>query len=536
MESASAIAPAGNAGNVEYETFLFRINERFNKNIANGAPLFTTKANLWDLFLFSFFEPDRQYHNCHACRNFLTRYGGLATIDPMGYIRSAVWSPADPPLRYSAAVEGMIDAVETSTITGIFYSKDLVWGHPITGKWTHFSVVPPASHIHQNATMTPKQAMAEKREDFKNILAAMRTYTKPVVEQALTLLETDALYRSEKVLGHALWLLDLHLAIESCPKRLHRNKIWLAVAKAPAGFCHPKTSMIGTLLDDIAAGVPFYDIERRFRSKMNPTQYRRPQAAPKAGQIEVAEKIIKSLGLENSLRRRFARIDDIETIWKPRPVGKGKPQGDGVFSHLKSRSNVIPIGGTDIPPKTITWKKFEAEVLPGAVAIDFFVTPQSNAYTALVTAADLSAPPILQWDFADKRNPVSWYVYPQGSLPSQWGLQSNQWCKVNALAYKPSMWAAPQCWLDQMGKGVIFILEGAKDTQNLSLAIFPETLKADLHRIRATIEAFSKSKNLEGEAEASACGIMLQAGVRWVAVFRVTTDRSTISYRLDRWD
>ena len=133
--------------------------------------------------------------------------------------------------------------------------------------------------------------------------------------QALKLLKSEALYRSEKVLGQAQWLYDLHRAL---PSRRNRDHVlWRAVAAAPAGFCHPRSSMIGTLLEDLAAGMPFDDVSRRFAEKMHPLLYQRPQAAPSAGNIAQAEKIVAAFAFV--LRRT---------------LGVGGPLGVGAAVHI----------------------------------------------------------------------------------------------------------------------------------------------------------------------------------------------------------
>ena len=77
--------------------------------------------------------------------------------------------------------------------------------------------------------------------------------------------------------------------------------------------------MIGTLLEDLATGMDFATVSARFAAKMHPLKYLRPQAAPRAGNIADAEKIVAKLGIARSLERRFARIDEIETLWTDAP-------------------------------------------------------------------------------------------------------------------------------------------------------------------------------------------------------------------------
>src|SRR2546425_8355197 len=80
--------------------------------------------------------------------------------------------------------------------------------------------------------------------------------------------------------------------------------------------------MFGTLLEDISNGLPLPEVSKRFAEKMHPLRYQRPQAAPSEGQLAQAEKIVAQLGAAGSLARRFARLEEVETIWTPKPTRK----------------------------------------------------------------------------------------------------------------------------------------------------------------------------------------------------------------------
>ncbi len=93
--------------------------------------------------------------------------------------------------------------------------------------------------------------------------------------------------------------------------------------------------------------------------------------------------------------------------------------------------------------------------------------------------------------------------------------------------------------IPHQGKGVIFILDGARDMRHASVGtvLFPEFLKSEFHGIRATIEAYSKSATLADAAEANACGLILHSGnSAWDTVVRVMANGIALDYRLDRWD
>ena len=264
----------------------------------------------------------------------------------------------------------------------------------------------------------------------------------------------------------------------------------------------------------------------------HPGHYQRPQAAPSAGNIAEAERIFERLELAAALRRRFARLEEIQTVWKPTP-STATPGSGGVFGHLapKESAELAPM---DVPAQVITWDKFERTVLHEAKRIEL-LTPAVGNYCAFVTAVDPEAPPLLQWDSQARRNPVSWYVARDGSSPSRWALRAGSWVQVTAVSALPVHWFGGDS--PHFSPGALLVIQGAKDTENNALSIFPECLRSELHAVRSTIEAHSKSRAVEGVDEASACGIAIQKGGSATAHVRVTLANGTrAEYKIDRWD
>lgn len=522
----------GNVGDDDYHRFLQDLQTRFSERLSRG-PLFQTDAEgLWEAYLGSFPVAERQFHTCNACRRFIETYGGLVTIDQDGKAASAIWG--DEPFERAAemvAVRIMAKIVRRAKVIGPFLSKERVWGYPRTGVWRHMAVTPPPSLVFMERALTAGQVMAEKREDFKNVSRALAEYPVAAVHQALALLKSDALYRSEKVLGPCQFLADLHAAAAN-HKTVRNNVIWRAVATAPAGFCHPRSSMVGTLLDDIVAGVEFGAASRKFKEKMHPLQYQRPSAAPSAGNIAAAEALVEKLGLAPAFERRFARVDEIEALWRPTTKEAPARAAGGVFSHLTPKgSPAIPV--MNAPAQTMTWVKFAASILPEALSLEVRAPSHGN-YTAILTAENPDAPPILQWDSPKKRNPFSQYVYHRGSPASQWGVPSDQWVDVLAVTNMPSHWYGDSP--SHHEPGVILIMKGAVDSRTGSgNGLFPECLKAELHGIRSVVEAYSRSANVLGREKASACGLGVRATSG--AVVRVA-DRHGIKseFRIDRFE
>ncbi|QWY83081.1 hypothetical protein [Rhizobium phage RHph_X66] len=536
MTAVSGVTSHAYTGSSAFGPFADAVRERFASAIAGGQPLFTSDAtDLWDEYLNGFDDPiERQNHNCNCCRSFIRHYGGLLVIDDKGVQRSAIWDDDLAPAFFKKAAANLKKAAVRANVNGVFISSDAQWGTPKTGPWNHFSLVQSNERIHRDRVNTAFQVMAQKKQDFGTLKHGLADYSRDVVASAVNLLESEALYRSEKVIGPAKFLLAIHDAYRGRFKHRHENLIWKAVATAPVGFCTPRSSMIGTLLDDLKDGMSVELVKSRFKTKMDPLQYQRPQAAPSAGNIAVAEKLVEKLGIQNSLKRRFARLEEITTIWTP-TAPAAAPATGGVFGHLTPKNTPAKSDAPVAPLQNITWEKFLRTVVPKALSMEMQMVSTRAAFAAIVTAEDPDAPPILQWDSEEKRNPFSWYLYSGGSLPSNWGLPSTGWVKVNAITLKPSAWHREPGAHDNQGNGALFVLEGARDKRTPGLCLFPEILKSSLHSIRSTIEAFSHRGAMSGQDEATACGVLCdKSGLSYVV--RVTTDLGRADYRIDRWD
>lgn len=458
------------------------------------------------------------------------------TVQDDGTPASLVWGAADSQLPWSA----LAAEVHHRKVNGVFRTDAQVLGTPQKGGWTHLSLPTPSGIQNTSALLTAAQQIAAAAEEYQMLWRTLQIYTEPQLELALRLLQSETLYRSEKVVGPAEWLLRLHRSVMGTPSGLRGNLVWRAVANAPAGFCHTRSSMLGTLLYDIGEGMTYEKASRRFCEKMNPTQYQRPQAAPTEANVLQAEHTIQKLGLAASLRRRYARLDEIQTIWRPTIRPQASTETSGVFGHLRTRPSPAARISMQIPPVLMTWEKFHSTVLPRAQQIQMELSDVRNSFCALVTAVDPEAPPILQWDTPARRNPFSWYLWDHGVAPKMFNLVPGK-VEVMAVTRLPPNWYADRS--THHGDAAILVLRDCRDVtikldpdKRIGLGLFPEILKSDLHHVRATLEAHSRSQTLEGAEEASACGIMLSRdGFRRPTVLRVSIDGVESSYSIDRW-
>ncbi len=404
----------------EFPGLLAAMRRRFADH-ARGPLFHTAATGLWPLFLETMPAELRALYTCNTCRHFVERFGSLVAIDDAGRLTSVLW-PADAPSGFDRAFKALAEAVTAAEVSGVLVPAMRVLGTPSSapddqGKvWSHFSVE--VQNVHSHTLLSAYQVAAERKEDYRMLSRGLAEFPQPLVEKALALLTSGTLYRSEKCIGVASWLLTLHQSLAAVKGQRQRDAlVWRAAATAPAGFTHVRTSMIGTLLEDLEAGLDSAAIKRRFDEKMAPSQYMRAQVEPSAGNIAQAEKAIEVLKAAGALERRYARLADIAVsgpegreakfLWRP-PAPQAQP--GSVFGHLKAKIK----GQGDrlaLPQQTITWEKFARTVLPDAHTIEVQVPQSSDRFVALVTAANPEAPPILQWDSEGQRNPLSWYYH-----------------------------------------------------------------------------------------------------------------------------
>lgn len=505
----------------DYTALLMGVRAAFDE-VRDHTRLFLTDAADLNTLYLDTLPQERQFHNCHACRRFIEVYGGLVAITEAGETIPVMWQPEGVPDFYQATFAALRAKVKRARVTSVFLTKQSVWGTPITGEWSHMAINAPAKFVYWEGALTAGQAMAAMKENFRTVATALTEFKVPALDQALRLLQADALDRSERFLGPVRWLRALH----DRPKgRAGENVLWRAVATAPEGYCHPRSSVLAPLLDDIVSGLPFDEIKAKFEAMLHPLRYQRPQAAPSAGNIKAAEALVEKLGIARSLERRFARLDELVTIWLPRVAPKSETAG-GVFGHLKPKNDgSVPV--VDLPAMTMTWEKFARTVLPSAERVDLRVPSRGN-FEAYLTAVNADAPLIFKWG-----HPVSGYVYHGGSPAHQWALTAGTWAPVLAISPRPNLWGEGKSYL---GDGQLLVIEGAMDTrEGQGNALFPETLRDDLHGVRATIEAYSKAALIGRPEGQLACGYGIGKGTVNVTL-RAFADGGWVSYQIDRWD
>lgn len=478
-----------------YENSMYETLCKFMKNTSSLGGLYCTNSeNLWEYYLSSFPEQARSHYNCNTCRNFVNNYGGLVAINNDGTLVPAMWPEGTK----------MYDTVKSSPVVGVFSCKSITLGIPHAGGFEHLCSVVNMC----NVCLNPNEKREYAAQKFRMVMSTLAEISESSIATLVELCADGAFKRTEVLKDRAFWLQEIKaLSLEKMTRFHKKNLLWKKISEAPDSFCHVKQSVLWSILEDIEERLPTQVIIRKANAKLSSDTYQRPIAAPTESQIDVAERLVAKLNLAPSFERRLCRLDEVHALWRK---GRDAPKAPepSVFGNLREPQPLTRSRRSDLEALPITWEKFHEEVLLRAKRIEIF-TPQVSNYTVLVTAVHPDAPPLLKWDSKELRNPVSWYTWPKGMTPEHFGLKSNVFCEVLAVAYKPSMWNH-QDRFDHLGFGVLFFLEGAKETTSPSPGLFPEFLLSDLHPIRRVIEAHNRTTNVIGlEYDNHAIGLMV---------------------------
>jgi hypothetical protein len=401
-----------------YHIFEASLQKHFDKAVASGRKLFTTDVEgLYELYLSKLpttKEGTVQHYTCHACRQFLERFGGLVTIDEDGIARSAIFDEGIVPDFFVDAVIAMRFAVLQSNVNGVFIPDARVAGTPKTGEWTHLHIKLPQEMTNKSVLRNSYQMQAAKREDFNVLRRVSSQNNVETVDQVIALLKSETVYRGERYVPAAEWFRNVLLKLQNLgSQQSKRNYLWLAALTAPTGFIPSNSSNIGQTLNDINGGMSLQEAGAALARRLNPATFQRAQSAPTGNAIREHEKVFAKLteaGIvsADSLRRRYAREGEAPlNIWQPKAVQQAEaPKATGVFGHLTPKdTKPKAVGATNLPSTVMTWAKFQRTVMPTADKIEALID-NPDRFMALVTAAAEDAPNMLRWD-----NTFSWYYH-----------------------------------------------------------------------------------------------------------------------------
>ena len=377
------------------------------------------KDDLWDTYLGSFppgsneIFRKRTEHDCSCCRQFIKACGNVvAVID--GQMVS-IWdidlseSYQEEAGAYQEVADAMSALVKSKNIKSkfLYYQTKLGTDRNLEKidnqilEWNHFY------HELENKFVTHKnyidRDVGEHKTSVQTFKRALEEITIDAIETVLDLIAQNSLYKGKEYQANIENFL-LHRTVYDKFKGFgfeDAKEIYVWTTSVSGAVSGIRNTSIGTLLVDLSNDIDINIAVLKYRKKVDPMNYKRSSAPITKGMIEKAQKKVAELGVENSLQRRYAHIDDI-TINNVIFANRDSKKSMGIFDDLKSD---IPVNIKNLDNvEEVSIDTFIKDILPKSKSIELMLdNKHSGNLVSLIAPIDTESTPIFKWN-----NNFSW--------------------------------------------------------------------------------------------------------------------------------
>lgn len=394
---------------MSFQKFAKLVNKQYQK-FDDAFVMDVPGDEMWQLYLSSFPEGtnplfrERTEHDCNCCKSFVRRVGNLVSLK--GNKVSTVWdtSAKDAPYPYNEVAAALRDRVLDATIREKFFTSEGAFGKEetislkedaTTERWNHFFTGPVKQKVRNPDTLRGQYSTAAQV-----FARGLRELTADALEVVADLIASNNLYRGAEHKRAVSEFQKLHKKFHKLDTVEQDIFIWMNAEKPHSRF---RSTVIGTLVQDISEGKGLEAAVGAFESKVAPHNYKRTTALVTPGMVKKAMETIEELGLEPALERRFARIEDIsvnDVLWVDRevePLMKGG-LGDELMSVAKSNVKSKSKQGK-LKAEEISIDNFIEDVLPNTSKMEVLL---DNAHVGNLMSLTAPVHPepaqLFKWD------------------------------------------------------------------------------------------------------------------------------------------
>lgn len=370
-----------------------------------------TGDELWELYLKSFPEgtnpiyKERTSHDCNCCKNFIRDVGNVVNISDDGKLIT-IWDEVILGNEYDIVSKALSDLVKSKLIVNRFTHFQGTSGNETTRQlladnsvisWNHFYCSIPSQLVKKE----PGDYLNEARTSIQVFERGLKELTMESIDTVIDLISSNGLYRGEEHVDKVKSFKTLRVQYDKLKSEQEKNVfVWNNFTKKGARL---RNEVIGTLLIDLSEGKELEFAVKGFETKVAPTNYKRPTALVTKGQIDQAMKTISELGIENSLKRRFARAEDLSVnnvLFVDRKTASVMKDSlvDSLMKEVKETSKDYS------KIEEISIEEFQEKILPKINSMEvLFESKHTSNLMSIVAPEDSSSTNILKWN-----NNFSW--------------------------------------------------------------------------------------------------------------------------------
>lgn len=404
---------------MNFTNFRDALNENIGKLMKEGR-LFIMDVDgdaLYEYYLDSFpsgtneIFRERREHDCSECRKFIKDFGAAVLIHN-GMIKS-IWDFETGDTTYQTVANAMRDYVLSKPVKNLYFGTTRLVGTESNREisdtairtWRHFYTEVPSEYVVRvfDTIDSSYNIYSSRFAAFKRALEDISIDT---VKTVLELIGDGVVYRGDQYKDALKKFESYKIKYDSITGDDKKSLfVWEWIINTPDSVARIRNTAIGTFLTNIENGDDVDVALRKYEDVTAPANYKRPKSVYTKVQLENAKKTITELGYMNSLRRRFANLDDISVnnlLFVNSDAAHRVKGGDDLFSELSKSVQTKPKKYVNTP--TVDIQKFISDVLPTATSVELLFEPRLHKnLCSLVAPVDSDAPSMFKWD-----NPFSW--------------------------------------------------------------------------------------------------------------------------------
>lgn len=347
----------------------------------------------------------RRHYDGNYDKHFIRNLGGVLFIHNDLKVET-IWDVALSPDNYFAyAATTLSNHVKAARISNYLVKSERVAGHlsnvdnyDDTIIWEHFYYKLPDAYVKPN--------VSEVQGKYANWVAmlsrGMNDLNLDAVKEVQSLIDDNNLYRGKEFKS----VVDKFIRLKEAYAQAADKDLWVWLnAKSLGEQTRFRSTVIGTLVEDLTNGVDLERAVASFESKVAPINYKRTTALVTPMMIAKAKADVAALGYSESIYRELAELKDLPTdkmIYvenRAKTVDVFDTMSEEAGAVVKSVDNAVEISASELLAKLKGAKKVEVLRQPHSVANEFVLT----------RAADSTAPNMFKWD-----NTLAW-AYTSGT-------------------------------------------------------------------------------------------------------------------------
>ena len=402
---------------MEFVAMRDKLIKHFNKMTKDVDQLFEVdvdKDELWNLYLDSFppgtneIYRERREHDCSCCRHFIKSIGNAVVIQD-GKVHT-IWEFDSKSTTYQPVFDALDRYVKAHAVSDVFKSPENKVGtshnfeNTVEGvkQWDHFYLELPNKFVENHSIGTTKGRFRDTRNVFKRSLDEISL---EAIETIMELISSNTLYKGTEWKEPLQEFRKYKKAYEKLDTDQKELFAWEQSVKAGPVIGKIKNHSIGVLLTDVSEGMDLDAAVRRYENIVAPQNYKRSKPIYTKRMLDDAKKTITELGYMESLKRRFATLDDITVnniLFSNKDSAKRISGAEDIFTDMERGVKSSPKKFSKV--EEISADKFISEVLPTAQELEVYLeNKHTSNMVSLIAPENGDSKTMFKWN-----NGFSW--------------------------------------------------------------------------------------------------------------------------------